>query len=92
MAAEEAQLLERIRRKAHRKRPLWTSELIVRPGYALSFIMIGIIKASAKPTPKKVSTLVSCLRLPSRLLRRASARLEEEELLLKPPLSPARSP
>ena len=54
VASEEAQLLEKVRRKAHRKRPLWSSDLIVRDGYSISFLMVSIVKSQAKPTSKKL--------------------------------------
>ena len=47
-------LIERVRRRAHRKRSMWSSELTLGTGYALSFTMVGIVRASTKPTAKKL--------------------------------------
>jgi len=47
-------LIERVRRSAHRKRILWSSDLCIREGYALSFVMVGLVKLASKPTAKKL--------------------------------------
>ena len=47
-------LLERVRRTAHRKKVQWTSELTVGEGMSLSFVMVGMVHPAPRPTAKKL--------------------------------------
>lgn len=52
--AGSTEVLDKVMRKAHRKRVLWQSELTIREGYALSFEMVGVVRPTARPTAKKL--------------------------------------
>lgn len=47
-------LAERVLRKAHRKRVLWSSELTIQEGSALSFLMVSIVRPTPKPGSSKL--------------------------------------
>jgi len=53
--AEDA--LRCVRRKARRKRITWQSELTIHEGYALSFLMVSVIRVPPPPTKVKLYAL-----------------------------------
>ena len=55
--AGDEEAVDRVRRKAHRKRVTWSSELTIREGYALSFLMISTIRPTPVPSKVKLHSL-----------------------------------
>lgn len=50
----ETDVCERVRRTAHRKRVTWSSELTIRDGYAISFLMVAVVRPTPRPSAVKV--------------------------------------
>ena len=64
--------VERVRRKAHKKRVTWSSELTIRDGYALSFHMVSVLRPTPKPAQVKLFALDNTLLMSESLQRDAS--------------------
>ena len=47
-------VVERVRRKAHRKRITWSSELMIREDYSLSFLMTSLVRPTPRPSAVKL--------------------------------------
>ena len=54
VATDGEALIERVRRKARRKRVQWSSELRVGAGCDLSFVMVSLVRPWKKPNSKKL--------------------------------------